>query len=267
MKVYISADIEGIVGISHWDEAEPEKPEAYLPFAERMTQQVTAACEGAVAAGAKEILVRDAHADARNLDASGMPECVQLVRGWSGHPLLMAQELDESFDAMTLIGYHSRAGSGGNPLAHTMSSSRITWLALNGAPVSEFHLFAWAGALFDVPVVFVSGDEALCEDVRALNPSIHRCPVLRGVGASTISLHPEVARRRIREGMEEALRGDLAACRLTLPDHFELEIRYREAARAYAKGFYPGARPADDHRVVFEADDYFEILRAVAFLV
>jgi len=133
--------------------------------------------------------------------------------------------------------------------------------------VAEFHLFAWAAALFDVPTVFVSGDERLCENVKGLNPNITVCPVLRGVGASTISVHPEVAARSIREGMEEALRGDLGACRLTLPDHFELEIRYREAARAYAKSFYPGARPADDHRVVFEADDYFEILRAMAFMI
>ncbi len=265
MKIYVTADIEGIVGISHWDEADPARPE-YTPLGERMTSQVAAACEGAVEAGADEILLRDAHAHARNLDVTCMPECVRIVRGWSGHPLMMAQELDERFDAMAMVGYHARASSGGNPLAHTLSSSQITWLTLNGAPVSEFHLFAWAGALFDVPTVFVSGDEALCEEVQELNPSIRTCPVLRGVGASTISIHPEVARRRIREGMTEALRGDLSACRLSLPEQFELEIRYREAARAYAKSFYPHARRVDDHRVAFASEDYFEVLRAIAFL-
>jgi D-amino peptidase len=71
------------------------------------------------AAGAKEIVIKDAHATGRNIIASRLPACARLVRGWSGHPLAMVQELDESFDALVLVGYHSKAGTQDNPLAHT----------------------------------------------------------------------------------------------------------------------------------------------------
>ncbi|MHC4470181.1 MAG: M55 family metallopeptidase [Planctomycetota bacterium] len=266
MKIYVSADIEGIAGIASWDEANPAHAD-YAEFRERMTDHVAAACEGAVAAGALEILVRDAHATARNVRAVRLPRCARLVRGWSGHPLSMVQELDESFDAALMVGYHSKATSGGNPLAHTLSSSKVARLAINGRAVSEFHLNAWAAESLGVPVVFVSGDEVLCEEVAEENPHIRTCPVMRGAGASTVSLHPEVARERIREGAEAALRGDLAACRLGLAERFRLEIRYKEATRAHRQGFYPGAEMVDDLTVAFETGEYFEVLRALQFLV
>lgn len=265
-KVYVSADIEGIAGIASWDEADPRKPD-YPEFRERMTDHVAAACEGAVAAGATDILVQDAHATGRNIRAERLPECARLARGWSGHPLMMVQELDESFDALALVGYHARAGSGGNPLAHTLSSSKIALISVGGRAVSEFLLHAWAGAMLGVPTVFVSGDEALCQEVGDVNAHIVTCPVLRGVGESTTSLHPAVARRRIREGMEMALRAPRDACRLELPERFELEVRYRDPKRAHAMSFYPGARLADEWTLRLETDAYFEVLRALAFIV
>lgn len=60
MKVYISVDIEGVEGIAHWDEAAKLHSD-YPQFAQRMTSEAVAACEGALAAGATEIVVRDAH--------------------------------------------------------------------------------------------------------------------------------------------------------------------------------------------------------------
>jgi D-amino peptidase len=266
MKVYVSADIEGVAGIAHWDEASPGKPD-HAEFRERMTDHVAAACQGALAAGATEILVRDAHGSGRNVLAERLPREAQIVRGWSRHPLFMVQELDGTFDALVLVGYHARAGSGGNPLAHTFSSSAIARMEVNGRPIAELHLNAWAGAMLGVPLACVSGDEAVCAEARKLVPAVRTAPVLRGVGASTISVHPEVAAERIRTGVEKALRGDLAACAVPLPERFELVLRYKEAARAYRGSFYPGARLVDDETVAFETSDYFEVLRALAFVV
>ncbi len=147
MKVYISADIEGVTGVSHWDETDRLKPD-YSEFREQMTAEVSAACEGAVQAGAKEIWVKDAHATARNLIAARLPQETRLIRGWSGHPFSMVQELDESFDAMLMIGYHSAAGSDANPLAHTISGN-IAGLKINGRYASELQMHAYAAALVD----------------------------------------------------------------------------------------------------------------------
>ena len=96
MKVYISMDIEGITGITHWDEATKNKAD-YRVFQEQMTDEVVAACEGALNAGATEIFVKDAHDTGRNIITSRLPEEAIMIRGWSGHPFCMLQELDETF--------------------------------------------------------------------------------------------------------------------------------------------------------------------------
>lgn len=67
MKIFISADIEGITGVTHWDETEKTKSD-HKEFAHQMTLEVKAACEGAIDAGADEIWIKDAHDTARNID-------------------------------------------------------------------------------------------------------------------------------------------------------------------------------------------------------
>ena len=88
MKIYISADIEGTTGIAHWDEADRSKSD-YKEFQSQMTAEVKAACEGANQAGAKEIIIKDAHESGRNLIVSELPENIKIIREWSGHPFSM----------------------------------------------------------------------------------------------------------------------------------------------------------------------------------
>ena len=266
MKVYVSADIEGICGIAHWDEARAERPE-YQEHRERMTDHVAAACEGALSGGATDVLVKDAHASGRNLLFDRLPREVRLVRGWSMHPMMMVQELDESFDALLMVGYHAGAGSSGNPLAHTLSSSKITWVRLGGREVSEFHLYGYAAASLGVPVAMVSGDEALCTTVRNENEHIVTVPVLQGIGASTVSIHPSEARARIRQGAKKALSGELASRLLVVPTRLDCQVRFREASLAYRMSYYPGARGLDAHTVGFATDRYFEVLRFLTFAI
>ena len=120
MKVFISADIEGTTLTSRWDETHPVNETAKArPFIDQMTQEVKAACEGAIAAGATEIVVKDAHGPGVNLDLTQLPECVQVVRNWCGHPYAMVYGVDETFDAAMFVGYHAAAGRPGTPLSHT----------------------------------------------------------------------------------------------------------------------------------------------------
>ncbi len=262
MKVYISADLEGITSVTHWNETELARAESEWPR-RQMTAEVAAACQGALDAGADEIWVQDAHDDARNIDPSALPRQVTLVRGWSGHPFMMQQELDESFDALALVGYHSRFGSAGNPLAHSMSLN-LSRMTINGQDASEFHIAAYTAAYTHTPLVLVAGDAHLCEEVTAFNPNITIVPVKRGVGGSTISIHPELAAERIRQALAAALlRRD--TCHMALPDHFVAELTYREAHVAFHNGFYPGARLVDARTVRYEHDDFFELMRFMAF--
>ena len=211
MKIYISADIEGITGVTHWDEAERQNPD-YKEFKEQMTAEVAAACEGSLQAGASEIWVKDAHGSGRNLIAARLPRQTFLIRGWSGHPFSMVQELDESFNALVMIGYHSRAGSGDNPLAHT-NSGKISALEINGHFASELMINALTAAYVNVPLVFVSGDEGICEDAESFIPEIRTLAVKRGLGDASINIHPQFAVEKIAEGVQSALQDALGELR------------------------------------------------------
>ena len=98
MKLFISADIEGCAGVALTDETH-KKESVYQRFAEEMTEEVVAACEAAHEAGADEIVVKDGHGDASNIDPLKMPEYVTLIRGKSGHPYNMMYGIDDSYDA------------------------------------------------------------------------------------------------------------------------------------------------------------------------
>ena len=265
MKIFISADIEGVTGATHWDETD-KKSSDYEKFSEQMTEEVIAACEGALEAGAKEIWVRDAHASARNIIPAKLPREVKLVRGWSEHPFMMVQELEESFDAMMMVGYHSWAGSGADPLAHTITGG-IIYIQINDMFVSEFILNAYTAGLVKVPVVFVSGDAGICEQAESFIPGIKTTAVKHGVGNSTVSIHPHLAVERIRESVQAALKGDVSKCRVQLLKRFYVEIKYKEHSKAYKSSFYPGVTLKEPTVIQFEADDYYEILRAILFVV
>jgi D-amino peptidase len=265
VRVYLSADIEGTAGITHWNEADKSHPD-YAEFRELMTAEVAAACEGAAQAGARDIVIKDAHSTGRNLILAKLPERVRIVRGWSGHPYSLLQEIDGTFDAVLLTGYHAKAGSDGNPLSHTMSG-RVHGMSINGEAASEFTLAAYMAGALGIPVVFLSGDRQICEDATRLIPAITVVAVSEGRGASTTSVTPARSVAMIREGARQALTGDIARCRVAMPDSFELEIDFTIPEHAYRSSWYPGARLAGSRSVGFAARDFLEVMRAIEFLL
>src|SRR5512137_286362 len=160
LKVFISVDMEGVSGLIHWDETGPEGPD-YGLFMKLMTQEANAAIAGALEAGATEIVVRDAHDSARNILPDLLRPEARLIREWNG-PLSMMEGIDRTFDAVVFIGNHARAGTPNAVLKHTMSLSLFD-VILNGVRVPEAAWNAAIAGYFDVPVVFVSGDSALCQ--------------------------------------------------------------------------------------------------------
>ncbi|MBN1964785.1 MAG: M55 family metallopeptidase [Anaerolineae bacterium] len=263
MKIFISADLEGVAGATSWSETEKGHAE-YPEFREQMTAEVVAACEGALNAGASEIVIKDAHWTGRNLIAARLPREARLIRGWTGDPYSMMAGLDESFQAALMLGYHSRAGSDASPLAHTLTG-RVAAMTINDRPAAEFLINAYTAGLCGVPVVFLSGDAGICQDASDFLPCLATVAVMEGLGAATDSIHPTLAVERIRAGVEAALRGDVARCQVTMPAHFVIRVSYREHALARKASFYPGAQQVGPHAVQFEADAYFEILRFIMF--
>tara|TARA_Y100000310_G_scaffold60911_1_gene56173 strand:- start:490 stop:1290 length:801 start_codon:yes stop_codon:yes gene_type:complete len=266
MKIYISADMEGITGVTHWDEVDHNKS-SYGQFQKQMSLEVAAACEGALEAGAKEIWVKDAHYSGRNILAEILPKGVKLIRGWSGHPYSMVQELDDSFDALMMVGYHSRAGQGGNPLAHTLSSSKLDSITINDRQTSEFFLHGNIAAKHGVPLVFLSGDAGLCEEVLEVSPGTTTVATMVGVGDSTISIQPQESLEAIKTKVKSALSGELSNCLWDHPKSFVVHIRFNKQQLAYRASHYPGAELFDPKTIAFTTKEYDEVMQLILFVV
>ena len=132
MKVFISADIEGTAVTATREGCRPGEFE-YERSRKEMTAEVVAAAEGARAAGAELVVVKDAHGPGLNILPEELPEYVQLIRSWSGSPEMMVEGLDSSFDAAFFVGYHNAAGEGGNALSHTINGGVVHRITVNGA--------------------------------------------------------------------------------------------------------------------------------------
>lgn len=265
MKIFISADIEGVNGIITWDETEPQYA-AYDYFRKQMTKEVQNACLGANAAGANEIFIKDAHDTARNLILDAFPENAKVHRGWEGCPCSMMAGLDKSFDAVLFIGYHSPASSDGNPLAHTMNTKNL-YVKINGKVASEFYINALYASYIGVPIAFLSGDKRLTELVKEENKNITTVVTKEGVHGAVVSQSPSVTNEKIKKKVQEALSQDLRKNFVELPKHFNMEIAYKHFKDAYNASFYPGCKLLNENTVSFETDDYYEVLRAMKFIL
>ena len=266
-KLFISADIEGTCGITAWEETEANGGRNYGYFSQRMTAEVSAAVEGAEKAGYVST-VKDAHDSARNIDPMGLPKSATLIRGWARDCYSMMGGIDQDdYAAVAFTGYHSEAYNVGNPLSHTMTGA-IHRITLNGEPCSEFLINAYMAAYRGIPIVFLAGDEALCQSAKKLIPGITTVTAKTGFGSAVISRHPEVVREEIFKGIRDALkRDDLSDCCLPLPAHFEMVVEYGDWNTAHKYSFYPGAVYVDAKTVKFESDDYYEVMRFMHFCV
>lgn len=264
MKVFLSVDIEGITGVTSWNETNLGNQEHRL-CAEQMTKETLAACEGAITMGVKEILIKDAHDSARNIDFTKIPKCAKISRGWTNTPESMVAGLDETFDAAIFIGYHSGAGYDGNPLSHTMSLSN-NYIKINGEIASEFVINSYLAAKYGVPVVFLSGDKMLCETAKKFNKGIETLAIKERVGGASISINPELSCELIREGVKKALK-HTSACKIEIPDKFEVEINYREHFKAKKASYFPGVSQTGPYTVKYTAKDINEFSTTMMFIL
>lgn len=264
MRVYISADMEGIAGISKWDETIKGKQD-YEHYREQMTREVAAACEGAIEAGADYILVKDGHDDGKNLIHSMLPKNVKVISGWSNHPYNMVEGIDESFNAAIFIGYHCGAHSNGSPLAHTLYPDRIKNITINGENADEFLIHAYACHMIGVPIVAVSGDGELMRHVRTFDESIKTIAVQEGFGGAMVSIHPELAVERIKRGVKKSLEGEIIQA-LKQPDTFEMLIEFNNHADAYKFSFYPNVEQVGEYTIRYESNHYMHLLTLLLFL-
>ncbi len=259
LKVFISVDMEGIAGVIHWKETSSQG-RGYPLFRKLMTQETNAVIEGALAAGATEILVRDAHGNTRNILPDLLhPEAV-LLRGFPGGPLCMMEGIDDTFDAVILLGYHARAGTPDAVLEHNMANSFYD-VVLNGKKMGEAGLNAAMAGHFGVPVVLIAGDLAVANQVRELFGDIETVVVKEGIGQAGKMIHPKKAQEMIKKKTEKALKRlkDFKPYKFNPP--YTMEITFTDEIFANKVSWIPGAKRSGDRSVSFTSNDFMEVLK------
>jgi len=262
LKVYVSVDMEGISGVVSWQECDRSAGDDYQYFRKIMSLEANAAVEGALAAGATEVWVRDAHGSARNILPDLLDKRCKLIRDWSGAPQLMMDGIDKAFDAVVFVGYHAKAGTPDATLEHTLSSSRITDIQINGISLPEAGINALIAGYYNVPVVFAAGDKALCDQAKKLFGEVETVAVKEGLGSAAICLQPELAREKIKAGVTSALQnlGKYKPYKLTPP--YKLVLIFKEEKLAYAAQLYPGAKRTGDWEITYESNDLMDVMKA-----
>ena len=259
LKVFISADMEGVGGVSTWSVQASSKGREYEKFRQLMTKEVNAAIAGAYDAGATEVVVADSHGDAQNIDVEALDRRVRLIRAWP-RPLGMMQGIDASFGAVVFVGYHAAEGREAAVLSHTFSGTIA--LELDGVAEPEAGFNAAIAGDFGVPVVFLSGDQTICEDARKLLGPIETAAVKEATGFYSASMmHPEEAQKLIREGVKRGVerRAELKPYRVARP--VKLKIRFNDAVNAEVVSYLPGVERPAGNVIVFTGRDMIEVSR------
>ena len=236
--------MEGISGIVHSDQVSSGTAE-YADGRKWMAQDVNAAVEGALAAGATEVVVNDSHGSMRNIDPDDLHPRAILISG-SPKPLSMMQGIDSSFAACLFIGYHAKAGTENAILDHTISSSVVRSIRVNGIEMPELGLNAAIAGYYGVPVVLVSGDTAVCRQTgEILGKDVVTVAVKEAYGRLAAKLVPmDEARRMIKAGVKEAL-GKLPRIKpYKLASPYNFELGYHVSAQADMGAMLPGSEEA-----------------------
>jgi len=269
MRIYISADMEGVAGITAEEQTNPVGQPEYAYSCELMTGEVRAACEGAKEAGATSILVNDSHWSMRNIIHEQLPPDVALIRG-SVKPLSMNQGVDSKVDYAAFVGYHASGGTQDAVLDHTYTDATLYEVRINGEKCSEARINAAVAGAHGVPVVFLSGDQNACADARSFLPWIRTVEVKQAIGRfAAMSLSPQQARSAIKAGIAKAIKEakDAGAKPYSFKPPIALEITFTYTSKADVASLLPGSERVSARTIRFVHDDFLTVFKAFRALM
>lgn len=272
MKILIAADMEGITGVTNWNQVDPSHPE-YPRFRRLMTGDVNAAIRGAFEAGADEVVVTDGHDLGTNILIEELDPRARLTSG-DYSPLAMVQGVDQDVDGVIFVGYHARAGSQNAILDHTWSSRRVANLYLNDTLVGEYGLNGAMAGHFNVPVLMLTGDQTACAQASELLGEIETVVVKHAHSRMAAEcLPPQVTQPRIAQAAHQAvqrLRQGNAPKPLTITSPVHVTIDFNSSDQADQAALLPGSARVDGRRLTYTADNmlaaYLAFQAAVALV-
>ncbi len=220
MKVFIMTDLEGVAGVLDFDNWVFEESRYYEKAKELLTKEVNAAVEGFLEGEATEILVADGHGSGA-INPEILHPSAELVRNWPAAKSGTFNMDDRKFDYIAFIGQHPMAGTIGGHLTHT-GNLGVVQQTVNGIEVGEYGDLVLIANELGIRAILATGCEAFCREAKALVPGIETVAVKRGTqttsgnhlprnaykqhNISAIHIHPEEARRRIKEGALKAIK-------------------------------------------------------------
>ncbi len=202
-RIFVVTDMEGVGGVNNAQEQILPGQRRYDESRRLLTGELNAAIEGALDAGAGEIVVWDGHDGSRSLSIETIHPRATLIQGAPTPPNYYLE--DRAYDGVIFIGQHAMAGAPNSILAHSQSFP-VQGIFLNGKRVGEIGQVAAIAGYFHIPVIFLAGDQAACDEVRTIQPNAETVAVKKLAGkASSMSLSHEEARSRIRAGVRRAV--------------------------------------------------------------
>lgn len=260
MKVFIMTDLEGATGVAgRWEDFNPGG-RIHEEARRLLTGDVNAAIEGALRGGAREVVVLDGHGAAFSILIEQLNPAAKLIRG---RRVLEMEGLDESFEAVLAVGAHAMAGTPLALLCHTLSSTEIHEIRVNGAPVGEVGLWAYIAGSYGVPLAMVAGDATAVDEARRLLGGIETASVKRATSMYAAEcLHPSVTRRLISEAAEKAVRrvkaGEIKP--LKVEGEVEVEVVYALPDAADRVSKRAGVKRIDGRTVAYRGRSAQECL-------
>ena len=251
-SIFVITDAEGVAGICRQDQTEPKDPE----LRQLLTGEINAAVEGFLAGGADEVVVWDGHDGSQTLSALTIHPQAKLLMGGLG----VTMNLERGYAAVAFLGQHSLAGVKAGIMAHSYSSLGIQNMLMNGKPAGEIATRAALAGWYNVPVIFLSGDQTAAKELLELAPEAEVAVVKEGLARYTcISMSAPAARELIREKARRALEklGKIRPYRVEGPVSIEYEYTTRNSLPMDAH-LRPGAEVVNDRTIRYRGKDFFE---------
>jgi len=261
--------MEGIAGVVTNEQVSPASGREYQRFCSLMTDELLACIEGCKAAGATNIVVADSHATGENVLYERMPADVKLVRGLT-RPLMMMQGVDQGkHDGAIFLGYHASSTNAEGVLAHTISSALLAEIKLDGVSASEAFLNAACASEYKVPIIMVSGDDALEREIKDQFP-------FRGTEFAVVKwnhgyhsathLAPKASCALIREKAFAAVSKIKSFSVPTFPANPTVTVRFKKLLHAELVSLLPFIKRVSGFEIEFTADSHQKIMRFLRFI-
>ena len=261
----VIVDLEGISGITHGDMIRVGSPDWAARGRHLATAEVNTVVEGALAGGATTVYVRDSHDSGENLVREDLHEAAELISGGLAIPRYVVG-LDDSFDAVYLIGFHARMGTHLGHFDHTVTTASVSEVRLNGTPVGEIGLYGAYAGIHGVPVTMITGDAAAVREARELFGDVPGVSVKEGYGRFAARVpSAETTRPLILAAAEQAVRYEGRPYRLETP--VRADIDFLRSADADMAEMVPRATRTGARTVTYQDDDPELTFKAVAAMI